>query len=191
MDLLKENKKKQISKGSKMIKKAENLLQQQQSESLMTQNKLMLFKYIGRMQTPAFSQTQTIPGPLELNEFFAPIGREIDTKYKLSSDLVLSRACKKLIFLFCTIPTKIFNFFSTFIKDSNSKREDGIPNNLVKFFSRLNSENLVVLIKRWMVEAYFLKSLRFARVVLLFKSGDRQDPSNYRTNSVLPSLRKF
>ena len=171
--------------------KSENVVSTKQSESSMTKSKLNFFKYIRTKQTPSFSQTHTIPELSKLIEFFATIGIKMDAKIKHSSEPVLSGKCKKTLFLFPAATTKTFNICS-FLKYSNSEGKDNFPNKFVKFFSPIISGIFVVPIKRCMVEVYFFpNSLKLVRVVRLFRSGDKQDPCNYRHFSVLPSFSKI
>ena len=91
---------------------------------------------------------------------------------------------------FPKLTTGIFNICSN-LKNSNSEGKDGVPNKFLRFFIPTISEKSVILINRCMLEKYFPKSLKIARLAPLFKSGDKQDPSNCRSISVLASLSKI
>ena len=75
--------------------------------------------------------------------------------------------------------------------NSHSEGLDHINNNFVKFFNPVIAEPLSILLNRCMTTGIFPKRFKIAKVCPLFKSGQRNDPSNFRPISILPSLSKI
>ena len=65
------------------------------------------------------------------------------------------------------------------------------PNKILKFISNLVSPLLTIILNRSPISGYFTKSLKTARVVSIFKAGDRSNLNNYRPVFILPVFSKI
>ena len=68
---------------------------------------------------------------------------------------------------------------------------DDIPPNVLKHSSSLISTPLTHIINLSLRTGIFPNKLKFAKVLPLFKSGDRGDINNYRPISILPAFNKI
>ena len=77
------------------------------------------------------------------------------------------------------------------LKNKNSFGADGISNKVLKLCCNSIIEPLQILINRCMREGSFPKSLKIAKVVPIYKDGDKNKFDNYRPISMLFGLAKI
>ena len=77
------------------------------------------------------------------------------------------------------------------LKNKNSFGPDGISNKVLKLCCNSIIEPLQILINRCMREGSFPKSLKIAKVVPIYKDGDKNKFDNYRPISMLSGLAKI
>jgi hypothetical protein len=77
------------------------------------------------------------------------------------------------------------------LKTSNSVGNDGIPSIVLKNCSGILAKPLSIIMNRSYSIGQFPESLKTARVVPIFKKGNRSDPDCYRPISILPTLSKL
>nr|CAH7761994.1 unnamed protein product [Callosobruchus chinensis] len=93
------------------------------------------------------------------------------------------------MFLRPTTEIDIFNIILS-LKTSNSMGFDNTSNNLIKAASHFVVHPLTYLINMSLVEGIFPDCLKIAKVVPIFKNGNKQQVSNYRPISILSSISK-
>ena len=77
------------------------------------------------------------------------------------------------------------------LKSSNSSGEDNISNNLLKKCKNLLSKPLTDLINSSLNQGIFPDKLKLAKIIPIYKSGDKSKLENYRPVSILSSLAKI
>ena len=146
------------------------------------------FKYIRRKK----SQNKNICelDSNVLNDYITKNGSNLAEEIPQNYRNFNTKSCEKSIFF---SPTNTFEIFNTCAKMTNSHSEglDHINNIFMKFFNPVIAEPLSILLNRCMTTGIFPKRFKIAKVCPLFKSGQRNDPSNYRPISILPSLSKI
>lgn len=128
----------------------------------------------------------------ELNTYFSEIGenmaREVSIPQGLpqhksgysSKSMALFQVCQEQVLL-------ILNRLQT----NKSAGIDGIPNKVLKKCSMPISAVLTCCVNKSFQSGVYPSILKRARVVPVFKGGDRETMGNYRPISVLPSLNKI
>ena len=173
---------------SKLIRKQKMDWKKRMCEKLLRGKNGEFFKYIRRKK----SQNKNICelDSNVLNDYFTKVGSNLAEEIPQNYRNFNTKSCEKSIFL---SPTNTFEIFNTCAKMTNSHSEglDHINNNFMKFFNPVIAEPLSILLNRCMTTGIFPKRFKIAKVCPLFKSGQRNDPSNYRPISILPSLSKI
>ena len=135
-----------------------------------------------------YSSPSNIAEQLNLN--FASVGRKIAESIPISSDYrnwLRGDYCNS--FYFRPISSNVVRDILNSFKDKSCSINQ-IPTSVYKFISNLISPILCSLINRSVFTGRFPECLKTAKVVPLFKSGERTNPKNYRPISVLPFLSK-
>ena len=83
------------------------------------------------------------------------------------------------IYMQPTDPLKVFASIMS-LKCNKSCGVDLIPTKIVKMSASINSEPLSILVNQAFSLGIFADSLKIAKVVPIYKSGDKRNPSNYR-----------
>ena len=123
------------------------------------------------------------------NEHFATVGERINDSFTgRGSPRSLGIASNRSIFLTPVSPTEISNIISSL--KNKSCNTDKIHNKVLKSVKNLISPVLAEIINKSFRTGIFPKSMKTARVVPVYKSGDETDVSNYRPISILPTLSK-
>ena len=76
------------------------------------------------------------------------------------------------------------------LKNKKSCGRDGISSEILKSCSPINERYLALAFNKCIDEGVFPDIFKLAKVVPLFKKGDKKDPANYRPISLLRSLSK-
>ena len=77
------------------------------------------------------------------------------------------------------------------LKNKKSCGHDGIPVCIIKLLNNMISPILSYIFNQCIISSKYPESLKVAKVIPLFKSGDRQNPGNYRPISLLPIINKI
>ena len=134
----------------------------------------------------------------EFNKFFCSIGSNLannvsNTSFK-SFSTYLNKRVSSSIYLNIPNPTEIFNAIYS-LKNNKAVGHDDIPAFFISIASSVIFPYLQVFIKFCFTEGAFPKNCTIARIVSIFKKGDRDKPTNYRPISILPvsqiSLKDF
>ena len=76
------------------------------------------------------------------------------------------------------------------LKNNKSCGMDGISSEILKCYSPIIERHLALAFNKCIDEGVLPDIFKIAKVVPLFKKGDRKDPANYRPISFLSSLSK-
>ena len=132
----------------------------------------------------------------DLNSHFANISRStIKTDNSHLNDLqFLKDFCQKKNIVTDTFipPITIFDVYYhlTHLKQTNTRGLDNIDGKILKLCAPIISDSLTYLYNLCIDQSNFPVSLKQAKIIPLFKSGDKTNPSNYRPISVLPIVAK-
>ena len=77
------------------------------------------------------------------------------------------------------------------IKDLNPNKSSDISPRILKLFTHIIAPTLTTLLNNCLRSGIFPYQLKIARVIPLYKSGDKSDITNYRPISLLPVLSKI
>ena len=134
-------------------------------------------------------QPNELPDLEKLNEFFVTIGSSLSSRLPQSAYLSGSFNCDKTLFI---EPTGEFEVASVIkaLKNKKSSGMDGISNETLKCCSPIIERHLARAFNKCIDEGVFPDIFKTAKVVPLFKKGEKKDPANYRPISLLSSLSK-
>lgn len=93
------------------------------------------------------------------------------------------------MYLSPTNPNEVKSIVS--VLKTNTHGYDYISPNLLKHFASIISTSITHIINLSLKTGTFPNKLKDAKVIPLFKPGDRHDINNYRPISILPALSKF
>ena len=83
------------------------------------------------------------------------------------------------------------NEIDKIIKELNPNKSSDISPRILKLYRGIISPNLAILLNNCVNSGIFPDKLKIARVIPLFKSGDKSDIANYRPISLLPVISKI
>jgi exonuclease III len=130
-----------------------------------------------------------------LNNFFINIGKQVQESINLSGkekDFEEYLGTPSINSCYAHPVTKIE--IEKIIEQLDTNKSfglDNIPAKLLKISKDIISEPLEYLINRSISEGIVPDQLKIAKVIPLFKSGDRTSPNNYRPISILPVISKI
>ena len=127
------------------------------------------------------------------NNFFVNIGSDLSKKIPPSSKKpqeFLKGNYRSSMFLLPTTAEEIIDIIGN-LKNSKSSGHDNIPVSLIKSCSSLLAPILAHINNQSFTDGIFLDALKVARVVPIFKGGDAECISNYRSISILPVFSKI
>ena len=76
------------------------------------------------------------------------------------------------------------------LKQSNTKGTDRIDGKIIRLSAPFITDTITYIYNLIIEKNYFPRAFKEAKVIPLYKSGERSDPSNYRPNSILSVLSK-
>ena len=129
----------------------------------------------------------------KFNEFFTGIGPSLASKIPPpNTDLNNSNSgsIEHSIFLSPTTVQEVTDIVST-LKPSNSCGQDGISSNLLKVIIPNIVKPLVHIFNRSLATGIVPSQFKVAKVIPIFKSGDKFSFNNYRPISILPAISKI
>lgn len=128
-----------------------------------------------------------------LNHSFVIAGQSnfvFSDDHSLNTDLYLPQLFSNNEFQFKQISLETLN---NIFKSMNKNAAAGVdlikPKLLNAILYKINN-SLLNIINKTFIDSAFPQTLKEARILPLFKSGDKNDPGNYRSLSILPSLSK-
>lgn len=96
----------------------------------------------------------------------------------------------KSIFLHPTTPQEVINITNK-LKNKNSSGIDQIPTSIVKYCIFYIAHPLTNIINACIEEGIFPETLKIAKIIPIYKKGDKENIVNYRPISILPSFSKI
>ena len=119
----------------------------------------------------------------EFNKFFCSIGSNLannfpNTSFK-SFSTYLNKRVSSSIYLNIPNPTEIFNAIYS-LKNNKAVGHDDIPAFFLRIASSVIIPYLQVFIEFCFTEGAFPENCTIARIVPIFKKGERDKPTNYR-----------
>ena len=119
----------------------------------------------------------------EFNKFFCSIGSNLannfpNTSFK-SFSIYLNKRVSSSIYLNIPHPTEIFNAIYS-LKNNKAVGHDDIPAFFLRIASSVIIPYLQVFIEFCFTEGAFPENCTIARIVPIFKKGERDKPTNYR-----------
>ena len=112
-----------------------------------------------------------------------PIGENEHTKY-------LTKRLHQSLFLTPTTSFEVFNLISC-LKNTKSTGKDNISAYFLKVAAKVIAAPLAQLFNYTFLLGIFPASLKIAKIIPIYKSGDKTDVSNYRPISILSQFLKF
>lgn len=183
------------------LKKAKSLFYRLKFSSMQNTRSLWqsINKLIGKKQHALPSEMQ-INGVMysgvslanKLNAHFLNVGN--CTSYNLplavkSVDSFLVPACEHSIFLSPTSEYEILSIINSF-RNTCSPGPDGITALAIKAAAKIIALPLAHICNQMLLTGEFPDKMKSARVTVIFKGGNKNDPNNYRPISILPLFSK-
>lgn len=135
--------------------------------------------------------------PDEINNHFCSVASKvIKTDKSDENNLhILRKYCDtKIKYEAQVIPflsvSKVYNSL-THLKESSTKGTDEIDSKILRLSAPHIAESLTYIYNLCIEKSVYPKAFKEAKVIPLFKAGDKTDPSNFRPISVLPVLSKL
>ena len=94
------------------------------------------------------------------------------------------------LFFYRVTKIEIANLIAT-LKNKNSVGSDGISSKILKTAAPIISSYLKTAFNKCIAECVFPRSLKIAKIIPIFKAGDRKLTSNYRPISILGNVSKI
>jgi len=128
-----------------------------------------------------------------LNNYFTAIGSKLSSTLLPSSTSPLSYLLPQNPFSITFLHTDSYEISDIIkdIKNSSSCGDDEIPMSVIKSAHDLIANTLALIINLFISHSIFPEDLKIAKVIPLFKSGDKSNMSNYRPISLLNSFSKI
>lgn len=130
----------------------------------------------------------------EFNNYFVSIGanlsKNITQPHSVSYKQYMSGNYPNSFFLKPTDATELHNIIMA-LKSSNSAGEDEISSKILKSIAKEIIEPLTHCINLSLLTGTVPKMTKIAKIIPIFKAGDKNDITNYRPISILPTLSKI
>jgi hypothetical protein len=85
--------------------------------------------------------------------------------------------------------TEVYDYLRT-LKQSNSRGSDNIDSKILKLSASIIADSLTFIYNQCISKNYFPLALKLSKIIPIYKSGDKKNPSNYRPISLVPILSK-
>ena len=149
----------------------------------------VLNSVIGKRTSPVLPSFNDDKTAEDFNKYFAEIGLKLQNSIPPIINDPIRESLTHSMFLKDTTEQEIERIIAR-MKNKTSFGPDGISPKLLKLSSVSVVTPLTVLINRCMGSGLFPESLKVAKVIPIYKSGNQEDFSNYRPISLLPVLGK-
>ena len=135
----------------------------------------------------------------KLNEFFASVAEQFEME---STELSITDRDEIKAFVDSKVPTstkfsipyitsdQVLHYINK-LDSSKATGLDGIGPKIIKLAGSCLSPSIAELINKSITLGQFPSQLKQAKIFLIFKSGSKTDPSNYRPISILPKISKI
>ena len=126
------------------------------------------------------------------NKYFATIGVKLAKKFTMRNTLTTNGVNQaSSIFAFKTISCESVIKMINELKTNKEVGLDKVSSRLLKDAADIVVPSLTLLFNISMDTGCFPSAWKLAKISPLFKKGNKQDPSNYRPISVLPTISKL
>ena len=122
-----------------------------------------------------------------MNDFFVSIGPMLSSKLPVVDPNINITRVSKTMFLQPTDQWEVAEILKQ-MKNKKSYGLDGISNEILKCCLPVIEPAIAAAFNKCIEERTFLKCLKIAKVIPIFKEGDKRKPENYRLISLLSSL---
>ena len=126
--------------------------------------------------------TQTVPDANSLNEYFTSIGPLLSSKHHQTNAKMKYNCIEKSMVLQKTDNLEVMKVIKE-LKNKKSSGSDDISNEIIKCCSPVVENFLAIAFNNCIEESIFPKCLKIAKVIPIYKKGDRNKPENYRPKS--------
>ena len=131
----------------------------------------------------------------ELNQYFCSIGHEMAKNITIKSKQPFSnyfcgKRVRNSIYFNPTNEYEIIGIISS-LNPNKASGVDDIPTKLIIAAKYILAPYLTEIINSCLAKGQYLKELKIARIVPLYKGGSKNEPKNYRPTSILTSLNKI
>jgi predicted CopG family antitoxin len=126
------------------------------------------------------------------NDHFGDVGKKMATKIPTVAvlpDSFINSNTNNSLFLHPCTPQEIYKTVAS-LKNKRSSGSDGITNDFIKKVNQSICIPLCIIFNKSFEEGVFPTAMKLAKVVPLYKSGNKCDVSNYRPISLLPVMSK-
>ena len=129
----------------------------------------------------------------EFNRFFTHIGPELASEipHQDGNFMDYLNQPRDNVFNFATVTESVVNKIIDNLQPKSSCGWDGISPKLIKACKQIISKPLTNLINHSLTSGIFPNRLKIARVIPIFKKGEKTEFNNYRPISLLPSISKI
>ena len=128
------------------------------------------------------------------NDYFSDIGKILADQLKPISEnehtKYLTKRLHQSLFLTPTTSFEVFNLISG-LKNTKSTGKDNISAYFLKVAAKVIAAPLAQLFNYTFLLGIFPASLKIAKIIPIYKSGDKSDVSNYRSISILSPISKI
>ena len=125
-----------------------------------------------------------------LNNYFVSIGPKLSSNFDTMTEKCNIPDFEKTMFVHPTNEKEISEILRG-LKNKKSSGHDGISNEILKCCSPIIEPFLVKIFNQCIENCIFPDCFKIAKVIPLYKKGDKKDPQNYRPISLLSSLSKI
>ena len=134
-------------------------------------------------------QPNELPDLEKLNEFVVNDGSVLSSRLPQTAYSSGSFNCDKTLLMEPTGEFEVASIIKA-LKNKKSCGTDGISSGILKCCSPIIERHLALAFNKCIDEGVFPDIFKIAKVVPLFKKGDKKDPAIYRPISLLSSLSK-
>lgn len=144
-----------------------------------------------------FTDSQTIAS--KFNEYFTSVAQILDNTNSETEDLDITKLQEfvngkvpdNTQFSIPFITTEQVLSYTSILDSSKATGLDGLGPKIIKLAANSLSPQIAALINKSIISGTFPSQLKCAKVLPIFKSGTKSDPSNYRPISILPTISKI
>ena len=124
-----------------------------------------------------------------MNDFFVSIGPMLSSKLPVVDTNINITRVPKTMFLQPTDQWEVAKVLKK-LKNKKSYGLDGISSEILKFCTPVIEPAIAAAFNKCIEGRTFPKCLKIAKIILIFKKGDKRKPENYRPISLLSSTSK-
>ena len=142
-----------------------------------------------KCHTRTGEENSIVPDPDILNKFFTNVGQFLAANVPPTKRTFRTERSSKSMVICGTDDLEKAKIIKL-MKNKKSSGHDGISNEILKCCSPIIEKYLAIAFNDCIFQRKFPDTLKLAKVIPLYKKGDRKNPENYRPISLLSSLSK-